>query len=183
MQKGERMAMSARRPLPALAFLLALSLLTALVWWRVFNRTQDDGDSAGARPTCAAQQNVNLPAPNTVHVTVLNATDRAGLAGTVSAALAADGFVMGTPDNDTGSVPGVAEIRFGSAGTAAANLLLYYLPGASLVPTPTATDATVVVSVGANVAESGGVQTVDQANASIAAANNSPAPDGTAKPC
>ena len=28
---------SARRPLPALAFLLALSLLTALVWWRVIH--------------------------------------------------------------------------------------------------------------------------------------------------
>ena len=35
---------TSRRPLPALAFLLALSLLTALVWWRVIHRS----DSAKA---------------------------------------------------------------------------------------------------------------------------------------
>jgi hypothetical protein len=180
------MAMSARRPLPALAFLLALSLLTALVWWRVFSRTEADGTPA-PRPTCAAQANQPLPAPNTVHITVLNGTAqgtaRVGLAGTVSDALGADGFLMGTATDDTAVVSGVAEVRFGTAGTAAATLVSFYIPGSQLVPTPSITDATVTVSVGENFPQTGGVNNVDQANAAIAAASAAPSPGSSAKPC
>lgn len=175
------MAMSARRPLPALAFLLALSLLTALVWWRVFDRST--GDSAAApSPTCAAQQGIELPAPAQVSLIVLNGTDRAGLAGTVSDSLAGAGFQVGSPGNDTAAVSGVAELRFGPAGLAAATLLMYYIPGAVLVQTQDAADATVTVSIGDGFPLTGGVNNADQAAAAQAAAAASAAP-GDAKPC
>lgn len=166
------MAMSARRPLPALAFLLALSLLTALVWWRVFHR---DGDGqVQARQTCTAQLGTPLPQPSAVTVIVLNGTDRVGLAGQASAALAADGFVMGEAGNEPNAVASAAEIRFGPAGLPGATLLSYYVPNSVLVPIATRTDATVEVALGAQYPETGGVLTVEQAAAAIAAAAATP---------
>src|SRR4051812_41293969 len=98
--EGEWMAMSARRPLPALAFLLALSLLTALVWWRVFDRASG-GEPSTPTTTCAVQQGVALPEPAQVSVIVLNGTaagtNRAGLAGYVASALTNDGFQVAAP--------------------------------------------------------------------------------------
>src|ERR1700735_5311564 len=92
-----------RRPLPALVFLVALSLLTALVWWRVLNRG-DSSQSAGARPSCspsthAAPVVTVLPRPNTISVQVLNSTDRNGIAKAAQSALSHDGF--STPVKDT----------------------------------------------------------------------------------
>lgn len=170
--------MSARRPLPALAFLLALSLLTALVWWRVFHR--DDGGGVQARQTCTAQPGTPLPEPATVTVIVLNGTDRAGLAGQASAALGADGFVMGEAGNEPTAVASAAEIRFGPTGLPGATLLSYYVPNAVLVPIPARADATVDVALGAKFPDTGGVRTVDQAKQAIAAAAAAPttAPGG-----
>lgn len=179
------MAMSARRPLPALAFLLALSLLTALVWWRVFDRTSG-GEPVAPTTTCAVQHDVALPQPSQVTVTVLNGTavgtNRAGLAGYVAGALQADGFQVGTPDNDAVAVAGVAEIRFGPAGLPGATLLSYYIPGAGLVPSASIADATVTVSVGEAFPQSGGINNADQAAAAKAAAEQAPT-SGGAKPC
>lgn len=166
------MAMSARRPLPALAFLLALSLLTALVWWRVFHR--DGEPDVQARQTCTVQAGTVLPAPGTVSVIVLNGTDRVGLAGQASAALAAAGFVMGEPGNEPNAVASAAEIRFGPTGLPGATLLSYYVPNAVLVPVPTRADATVEVALGAQYPETGGIRTVEQATAAIAAPTTSP---------
>jgi hypothetical protein len=144
-------ASTARRPLPALAFLLALSLLTALVWWRVIHRS----DSANAAlPTCTTSASPTVtvvPASASVLVNVLNSTDTNGLAGKVTGLLAADGFKTGTPGNDSGPrspVTGVAEIRFGPTGAAAAKLLSFYVPGAVLVP-DTRADASVDLAIGA----------------------------------
>jgi hypothetical protein len=170
------MAMSARRPLPALAFLLALSLLTALVWWRVFHRAED-GQAAPAQ-TCNAQRGVDLPAPNTVTLTVLNGTERSGLATQASAALAAAGFVAGDPGNEPNGLPSVAEIRFGTAGLPGATLLSYYIPKASLVPTPTRTDATIEIVLGTLFPDTGGVRTPEEAAAAIAEAAAAPASGG-----
>jgi hypothetical protein len=173
------MAMSARRPLPALAFLLALSLLTALVWWRVFHRAEDGTPTAA--PTCVAQAGVALPAPATITVTVLNGTERVGLAGAAAATLGADGFVLGASGNDPAAVAGVAEIRFGPTGLAGATLMSYYIPGAALVPVPARADATLEVSLGAKFPDTGGVRTVEQATAAITAA--AAAPSAAGKPC
>ena len=170
--KGEQMAMSARRPLPALAFLLALSLLTALVWWRVFHR--DDVPETQARQTCTAQPGTVLPEPAAVTVTVLNGTERVGLAGQASAALAADGFIMGAPGNEPNGVAAAAEIRFGPTGLPGATLLSYFVPNAVLVPIPERPDATVDLALGALYPETGGVRTAEQAQQAIAEAAAAP---------
>ena len=144
---------SARRPLPALAFLLALSLLTALVWWRVLHRS----DSAKAAPTpssCSASPTPSLtvvPAPGAVTVNVLNSTTKTGLAAQVTALLVTAGFKTGTPSNDETArapVTGIAEIRYGPSGAGAARLLLFYVPGAVLVK-DTRTDSSVDLALGA----------------------------------
>ena len=145
----------ARRPLPALVFLLALCLLAALVWWRVLNRQTTT--HASATPTCTPQaaSPSTLPEPQAVTVLVVNSTTRQGLAGTVRTALLKDGFrIPGQATNDSPSVgghgkavAGVAEIRYGDTGAQGAELLAYYFPGATLAHT-TSTDPTVVVAVG-----------------------------------
>jgi hypothetical protein len=136
-------ASSARRPLPALAFLLALTVLTAIVWWRVLHRT-DASASAPVKvtqaPTCTPTgASATIPKPVSVTVKVRNGAQRDGLASAVTAQLKARGFTTTAADTVTvqselatlGSE--VAEIRFGAAGKAGATLLSYYLPGSKLV--------------------------------------------------
>jgi len=142
-----------RRPLPALAFLLALCLLAALVWWRVLHRS----DSAAAdKPTCpTSQAPKTLPEAAAITVTVLNSTKRKGLAAATRLVLVKDGFRSpGKAINDDksfgghGQIAGVGEIRYGADSAPGAQLLAYYFPGAKLVKTE-ATDSTVLVSLGA----------------------------------
>lgn len=130
---------TARRPLPALVFLLVLSVLTAIVWWRVLHRPDASSSpspkSSSAAPlTCTpGGKAVRLPPASSVLVVVLNGADRNQLASQVSAQLKARGFRTGTPTNAPTTLPGVGEIQFGSAGRASATLLSYYVPGARLV--------------------------------------------------
>jgi hypothetical protein len=138
-----------RQPLPALVFILALCLLAALVWWRVLHR---DDRRAPAQPPCTppvTQKLTQLPAPGSVTLSVLNSTQRNGLGAAVAAVLKQDGFLIpAKAANDSTPVAGVAEIRYGPTAVAGATLLSYYLPGASLVRTASAT-STVVLSLGA----------------------------------
>jgi LytR cell envelope-related transcriptional attenuator len=136
---------TARRPLPALAFLLVLSVLTGIVWWRVLHRP--DASSSTAPPshsvaplTCAPGRALRLPPARSVQVVVLNGANRDQLAGQVSTQLKARGFRTGTPGN-ADVTPGVGEIQFSSTGRASATLLSFYVPGATLVAgnTPGAT--------------------------------------------
>ncbi|HZE49587.1 MAG TPA: LytR C-terminal domain-containing protein [Jatrophihabitantaceae bacterium] len=138
---------SARRPLPALIFLLGLSLLTALVWWRVIHRS--DSGSPKAATTCQSTSSKVVPQPSGVSVNVLNSTDRLHLARTVATAMGKVGFHVTGYGNDDPNVVvnGVAEIRYGTKGAQSATLLSFYLPGATLVPT-TRTDSQVVVALG-----------------------------------
>lgn len=137
-----------RRPLPALIALLALLLLTAIVWWRVLHR--DTGSPAGSS-SCSTQSSVpTLPGPARVTLQVLNATHRAGIARKARNTLISDGFnVPAAASNDKPKVkiPGVAEIRFGPQGRDAAQLVHYYLPGARMVAKQTK-GTTVVISLG-----------------------------------
>lgn len=73
--------------------------------------------------------------PDKVKVNVYNATSRNGLAATVATALDLRTFQVGTIANDPkhAKVPGVAEIRYGAKGTAAAKLVAAQLSGAKLV--------------------------------------------------
>lgn len=155
MSQPER-STSVRRPLPALAFLLGLALLTALVWWRVIHRSGESSAQATTTKTCsttaAAPPNTVLPAAASVSFDVLNSTTKNGLATTTSADLVKLGFKQAAaPANDTTSrypVAGVAELRFGPSGKLGADLLLYYLPGSVEVPDQRA-GAIVDVAVGA----------------------------------
>lgn len=135
-----------RRPLPALIALIALLILTGLVWWRVLHRTTGPQHAAGPQP-CPTRtsspppgsSHPALPAPHAVTVRVLNSTDRAGIAGQAQAALVKDGFRSPQPaGNDLrhhNKIKGVAQIRFPRRAKSAATLVHYYLPGAHLVPT------------------------------------------------
>jgi len=140
---------SARRPLPALIFLLGLSLLTALVWWRVIHRSDSGNHKAQEKKTCQTTTTNVVPQPGSVSVKVLNSTDRLHLARNTATTLRKLGFHVTAylQDDPNVVVNGVAEIRYGSKATAAATLLSFYLPNSTLVPTQ-ATDTVVTVSLG-----------------------------------
>jgi hypothetical protein len=138
---------SARRPLPALIFLLCLSLLTALVWWRVIHRS--DSGTPQAATTCQSSTSNVVPQPSAVSVNILNSTQRLHLARTVATTMSRRGFHVTGYGNDEPNVVvnGVAEIRYGTKGTQGATLVSFYLPGATLVPTQRP-DSQIVVSLG-----------------------------------
>ncbi|HEX3003105.1 MAG TPA: LytR C-terminal domain-containing protein [Angustibacter sp.] len=73
--------------------------------------------------------------PDKVKVNVYNATTRNGLAAKVATALDLRTFQVGAIANDPkhAKIPGVAEIRYGAKGTAAAQLVAAQLAGAKLV--------------------------------------------------
>ena len=178
----------ARRPLPALISLVALLVLTALVWWRVLHRS--DNSASGAEkpcptPTSTAATTATLPAPGKVTVEVLNATNRTGIGARARTTLIADGFqIPKTAGNDTAKVPGIAEIRYGPAGKNAAKVLSYYLPGAKLVATQSGT-ATVVLSLGnrySRLATPAAVQAA-MAKDHVTVQTTTPTPSGTSKSC
>jgi hypothetical protein len=129
-----------RRPLPALAFLLALSVLTGIVWWRVLHRPEPAGSTgkpvagqtaASCTPGVTA---IRLPRPASVTVVVFNGSGRDQLATKVTGQLKSRGFKTGTPLTAPTPLSGVGEIRYGTAGRAGATLLGYHLPGAKLTP-------------------------------------------------
>lgn len=170
-----------RRPLPALVSLLALLLLTGLVWWRVLHRS----DSSGASKPCPTQTTnaaTTLPAPSTVTVQVLNSTKRAGIAARARTTLVEDGFLVPRPAlNDRWfHLTGVGEIRYGPTGAKGAKLLSFYFPGAKLVPNTTKT-ATVVVSLGAKYKRVAAPSTVAAAlkSAGLTVADATPAPSSS----
>lgn len=138
-----------RRPLPALIALVALTLLTALVWWRVLNRDHHTSHSAASCDHATSGQTV-LPSPRTVTVFVLNSTNRAGLAKTTAAALSKSGFKVSGYGNDTGNpvIAGVAEIRFSTDQKNAATLLGFYITRSKLVPLPATSTQKLEISLG-----------------------------------
>jgi hypothetical protein len=146
-----------RRPLPALVFIGALSLLTALVWFRVLHRTDDSAKSAA--PSCTHVSPSSTPTPTVlpvashVSVIVLNSTNRNGIAGSATKVLAKAGFATHKASDDStlygghGLIKGVAEIRYPSGQLAAATLLGYYFPGAT-VKASDSSGTLVVVALG-----------------------------------
>lgn len=177
-----------RRPLPALISLIALLLLTGLVWWRVLHRGGDGSAGAAHCPTSSTSAPPTaqaLPAPAQVTVLVLNSTTRAGIAAKARTALIDAGFSSpsaATNDRSRVRVRGVAEIRYGPTGEKAARLLSFYFPGAKLAPNQTSKTATVVVSLGERYTKVATAQVVKDALASahLATASPSPTPSGSA---
>lgn len=150
-----------RRPLPALVFLLALTVLTSLVWWRVITRKDP---TTTVQATCKPSTVITVvPKPASVSLSVLNSTNHAGIAKSAAATLTARGFKVTGYDNDTGHRPiaGVAEVRYTQDQLQAATLLSYYFPGAHLVHITANSEGVLIVSLGTKyraVATAGAVQ-------------------------
>lgn len=72
--------------------------------------------------------------PEDVTVNIYNTTPRQGLARTTASTLRDRGYLIATVSNDPmhRTIRGVAEIRYGTSGTAAARLAARLVPGASL---------------------------------------------------
>jgi len=166
--------------------LIALTLLTSLVWWRVLHRDNGHAASGNKCPSPTASAAV-LPRPASVNVSVLNSTSRSGLARTTATTLTKIGFKVAGYGNDLPKVhvPGVAEIRFGPEQKKDATLLAFYFPGAKLVPLPADPLGKVVVSLGKQfkaVTTARAAQlAMSSAHVSVAPPNStSSAPSGTA---
>lgn len=176
-----------RRPLPALVCLLALTLLTALVWWRVLNRDSGSAKSSSSCDTKKSSQTV-LPRPGSVTVFVLNSTNRAGLAKSAAAALGKAGFKVSGYGNDTGNPPiaGAAEIRFSSDEKDAATLLGYYVTHAKMVPLPGTSSQKLEVSLGNQfkaVTSAAGVASAMQAASTTVSPSATPGATNSAAKC
>jgi regulation of enolase protein 1 (concanavalin A-like superfamily) len=175
-----------RRPLPALICLLALVLLTTIVWWRVVHREDATRANAAAstQATCSVGKTV-LPNPATVTVSVLNATQRAGLARATAQTLQQRGFKVSSFGNDTPTarVTGVAEIRYTADQKLAAQLLSYYFPTAKQVALGTASTGKLTVSLGTTFSKIAATATVNAAvagaHATVAPATAPPSPTGS----
>lgn len=142
-----------RKSLITLAVLL-LGLFFAFWWAYSYYKASDagadkPGTSASAAPTCQPVDPAAVT-PAQVTINVLNATKRAGLAGSVSKELAAQGYVLGKVANDTAgrTISAPAEVRFGPTGKASADLVMKSI-GDGVVPVEdTRADATVDVALG-----------------------------------
>lgn len=137
-------ARSARRPVPALVFLLALAILAIVVWVRVADR--DSAADTGATPKCATTTTV--PANASVTISALNGTDKPDLASQTVAAFVAVGFAQGGADNAPAPYDGIAIITVGPNGEATGKLVQFYLPGA-VIQTDARQDLSATVTVGA----------------------------------
>jgi hypothetical protein len=165
-------ARSGRRPLPPLIFLLVLALAAFGVWWNVLR--QDSADRAAEAAACATAKAAPPSLdPATLQVRVQNATDKAGEAQRVAAALKQIGFVINEVGNDPTDreVTGVGEIRYGARGRDAAAFLGVFLPKAGAYED---TRSTTVVDLVIG-PEFAGLATAEQVSAALVPASNAAA--------
>jgi hypothetical protein len=125
------------RPIPALVLLLALSVLAAVVWWRVWHRGPES--AAAACPGASTARVLALDVRK-VRVRVYNATERGGLARIVARQLRRRGFSIAATSNDpltdTRAVTGVGELRYGRQGADQAELVSWHLPNIHKIEDP-----------------------------------------------
>lgn len=177
---------TARRPVPALVALVALLLLTGLVWWRVLNRS-NASEKQQAKPCPTPTVAVKYPAREKLTLAVLNATTRTGIAGRARTTLIQDGFnvpslAANAPTKTINKLKVSAEIAYGPAGKQGAQLVAYYFPGAKLTQTTTKS-ATITISLGTlfkGVASQTSVETaLGRAHAQVGTPTPSPSPSPT----
>lgn len=143
---------SARRTIPAIVFILLLSMISGLVWWRVLHRDTTPAKHVAITPPSSTHcvtvtsKPVSWPAPSSITVSVLNATNKTGLAASVTTVLRQRGFKALKPSDDV-KTSAATEVRYAARYRTAARLVQLYVPGAKLVTTPS-TSATIVVAVG-----------------------------------
>jgi hypothetical protein len=103
-----------------------------------------------SRPTASCTTPPPAPATTTITINVYNATDRAGLAASTAKTLKDQGFLLGEVTNDPlgKKVDVPAEIRFGKAAAAKADVVAQRFPGAVKVVDEKRTDELVDVAIG-----------------------------------
>ena len=116
--------------------LLALLLLTALVWWRVLNRGDSHAAAHGRRPARRSRRRRRLPAPasrSSVDGAATRRTRERASPARARTTLVTDGFNVPEPAaNDTAEgtrSPAVAEIRYGPNGKPGGDPAALLLPG------------------------------------------------------
>lgn len=122
-------------------------------FWYAWSYYQAETSAVAARPpaaTCAPFDPKAVRVEDTT-VNVYNASNRSGLAASVSKTLAERGFIIGKVANDPSKrkAPAVAEVRHGPAGEAQAGLVRSALPEGTVVVVDKRKGATVDVALGA----------------------------------
>jgi hypothetical protein len=112
------------------------------VWWNVLRQDDAKRDAQADGEACATAGVVAAVDPATITLRVFNATDEAGLAGTVATEMQTRGFAVDEVANDPSDreVTGPGEIRHGPRGAEAAAYLALYLPGATTYEDTRATE-------------------------------------------
>lgn len=115
----------------ALVLFLALVIGGAVAVFLIVRAADNKKPAAATGPKgCPSATASAAPlARSAVRVRVLNATSRTGLAASVAAELRRRGYTVTGVGNDATPVAGVAQLRYGTAGAAAARALLPQLPG------------------------------------------------------
>jgi hypothetical protein len=118
-----------------LVLVLLLLLATGAVGYAVYSGAIGGPEEVNLAKLPPCGPVVKAPAPEKVHVNVYNATQRDGLAAKTANALALRSFAVGKYANDPKSerVTGVAIIRYGPKGSAAAKVLALHVAGAKMV--------------------------------------------------
>ena len=147
---GSVRARRRRRSLITLAIVL-VGLFFA--FWYAWSYYRADTTARATRPppaTCAPYD-AKAVTPARTKVNVYNASDRTGLASSVSKALAERGFVIGKVANDPSGRKdtAVAEVRHGPGGVAQAKLVMTATPKGTKLVNDNRKGATVDVAVGA----------------------------------
>lgn len=122
-------------------------------FWYAWSYYQAETSEVAARPpaaTCAPFDPTAVRVEDTT-VNVYNASDRSGLAASVSKTLAERGFIIGKVANDPSKrkAPAVAEVRHGPEGEAQAGLLRSALPEGTVIVVDKRKGTTVDVALGA----------------------------------
>ena len=121
-----------------IATVLVLAALGAAGWYGWHRWHGHDKPAAATPRTCVTPTPAPTPlAAGQATVSVLNATDKVGLAHQIAAALRTQGLRIGKVGNTKATVTGVAAISYGPQAHAAALTVAEHVPGATLVPVAT----------------------------------------------
>ncbi len=146
-------SVSKRRKRRQLIVLLVVLLGLFFAFWYAWSYYQADTSARAARPPAAecTPFDPKVVTPAQTRVNVYNASNRNGLAATVSRQLRDRDFVIGTVGNDRSkrAAPKVAEIRYGAKGTAQAKLLRTSMPKGTTLVKDGRNTATVDLALGA----------------------------------
>ena len=143
----------ARRRRRSLITLAVVVLGLFFAFWYAWSYYQADTEARASRPPAPTCVSLDPDAitPEKVKVNVYNASDRNGLAGSVSKDLEERGFVVDKVANDPTDrkPPSVAEVRHGPSGATQAELVATALPKGTKLVNDKRKSATVDVALGA----------------------------------